>query len=223
MDGEGAGAAPRERYVPARPRWRALVLVAALHASGFAVLMLAPPDAIRQLAQTRLATFDVRLAPPPPPLEPISAPPPPPQVVAPTPRVAVPVPPPPIVVDKAPDTPPPPAPPVVAPRSPDPAPPRPPAPPGDVSRDLTANIVSAPPPRYPIASRRAHEQGTVLLDVRLSVDGRVEEISVRRSSGSDRLDDAARSAVRRWRWTPTLIGGVPARVRGLVEIPFVLR
>lgn len=222
MDGEGAGAAPRERYVPARPRWRALALVAALHAAGFAVLVLAPPDAIRQLAQTRLATFDVRLAPPPPPPERVTAPPPP-QAVAPIPRVAVPVPPPPIVVVEAPDTPPPPAPPVIVPRAPDPAPPQPPAPPGDVSRDLTANIVSAPPPRYPITSRREREQGIVVLDVRLGNDGRVEQISIRRSSGSQRLDDAALSAVRRWRWTPTVVGGAPVRVRGLVEIPFVLR
>ena len=37
MDGEGAGAAPRERYVPARPRWRALVLVAALFLWGFSL------------------------------------------------------------------------------------------------------------------------------------------------------------------------------------------
>ncbi|WP_321163790.1 energy transducer TonB [Sphingomonas sp. Leaf67] len=39
----------------------------------------------------------------------------------------------------------------------------------------------------------------------------------------DRLDKAALGAVRRWRWSPTIVDGRPAQVKGFVRIPFELR
>jgi protein TonB len=48
-------------------------------------------------------------------------------------------------------------------------------------------------------------------------------VSVSRSSGFARLDKAALDAVRRWRWSPLVRGGVPVMVRGIVDIPFVLQ
>ena len=63
----------------------------------------------------------------------------------------------------------------------------------------------------------------MVLEVSVGIDGRVAAIALRRSSGSPRLDDAALSAVRHWRWSPTLVAGESVIVRGLVEIPFVLR
>jgi protein TonB len=83
-------------------------------------------------------------------------------------------------------------------------------------------MIEAVPPKYPYESRRLKEQGTVLLDVQLAANGAVERISVRNSSGFPRLDKAALEAVRRWRWSPTLRGGQPVAVRGVVEIPFAL-
>jgi protein TonB len=106
--------------------------------------------------------------------------------------------------------------PVVAPPSP--------APPSIVQGgDLGTQMVAGKPPRYPVESRRKHEQGTVVLTITLALDGGVESISVSRSSGSPRLDDAARDAVKGWRWKPTIRGGQPVRVKGIVEIPFILR
>ncbi|WP_052207969.1 energy transducer TonB [Croceibacterium mercuriale] len=90
------------------------------------------------------------------------------------------------------------------------------------SGDLGTRVLLAPPPRYPTQSRRRREQGTVELLLTLGTDGSVEAISVSRSSGFERLDDAALSAVRRWRWQPTVQAGAPVRVRGIVAIPFVL-
>lgn len=108
-----------------------------------------------------------------------------------------------------------------------PAPPTPPAPPAlpsTVSSDsLGTRMVSGAPPRYPVESRRKKEQGTVELLLVLGIDGAVEAISVVRSSGFARLDDAALSAVRRWRWQPTSRNGAPVKVKGVVEIPFVLK
>jgi len=88
--------------------------------------------------------------------------------------------------------------------------------------DLSASMLHAPPPRYPRESRRLREQGTVVLELLLATDGTVQDIRVLRSSGHRRLDDAARDAVRRWRWSPTTHNGVAVQVRGTVEIPFML-
>ncbi len=89
--------------------------------------------------------------------------------------------------------------------------------------NLGTQMVSGRPPRYPVESRRKHEQGTVVLSITLGLDGRVANIAVSRSSGFARLDDAAMDAVRRWRWSPTLRDGQPVMVRGAVEIPFQLQ
>lgn len=89
--------------------------------------------------------------------------------------------------------------------------------------DLSAQMVAGKPPRYPIESRRKKEQGTVVLSLTLGLDGAVEVITVSRSSGFARLDDAAKDAVRRWRWRPLIQQGQAVRVKGMVEIPFVLQ
>ena len=102
-------------------------------------------------------------------------------------------------------------------------PPAPPSPPAIVSADaLGTRMISGSPPRYPVESRRKKEQGTVELTLVLGLDGKVESISVAGSSGFARLDQSALEAVRRWRWAPTLRDGVPVKVRGTVEIPFIL-
>lgn len=117
-----------------------------------------------------------------------------------------------------------PAPPTPAAAAPNPPPPpAPPSPPATVnSSDLGTRMISGSPPRYPVQSRRAREQGVVELLLVLGFDGAVESISVSRSSGFDRLDEAALNAVRRWRWEPTLNRGEPVKVRGVVAIPFQL-
>ncbi len=89
--------------------------------------------------------------------------------------------------------------------------------------DLSSRMISARPPTYPTESRRLREQGTVTLSVLLATDGRVERLSIARSSGFPRLDRAASVAVRHWRWSPTTRDGQPVLVQGNVVIPFVLR
>ena len=89
--------------------------------------------------------------------------------------------------------------------------------------DLGTQMIAGKPPRYPVESRRKREQGTVLLALTLGLDGAVESLSIAQSSGFARLDNAARDAVRGWRWKPVMRDGQPVRVKGVVEIPFVLR
>lgn len=165
-----------------------------------------------------LVVFDVKL------LEAPAALPPPPQpaaktlvdsrkvVVAPPPIVASAAAPSPIAVH------------VEQPPVPSPPTPSPPPPPATVvGNDLTTTLLSAVPPRYPLESRRKHEEGTVVLSVLVGTDGRVATISLHRSSGFPRLDAVALSAVKRWRWSPRVVNGAPVQVAGLVPMPFELK
>ncbi len=56
-------------------------------------------------------------------------------------------------------------------------------------------------PLYPVASRRAGESGTVVLDIVVGPDGAPSEIKVLNSSGYAALDESAMTAVRKWRFT----------------------
>jgi protein TonB len=105
-----------------------------------------------------------------------------------------------------------------------PGPPAPPSPPATTEAgDLSSRMIEAKPPPYPVESRRRHEEGVVVLDVLVSLEGLVSDISVARSSGFGLLDHAALAAVRRWRWAPLLRDDRPVMVRGQVRMPFVLR
>lgn len=72
-------------------------------------------------------------------------------------------------------------------------------------------------PQYPVAALRVREGGTVVLRVNVGTDGLPGEIGYARRSGSRELDDAARDAVRQWRFEPALSKGKP--VASVVEIP----
>ena len=89
--------------------------------------------------------------------------------------------------------------------------------------ELSAKMISATPPKFPLESRRTHEEGIVVLSVLLSTDGRVADVSIAKSSGFARLDRAALDAVRDWRWSPLMRDGNPVMVRGMVTIPFILQ
>lgn len=59
-------------------------------------------------------------------------------------------------------------------------------------------------PVYPPASRRLDEQGVVRLRVMVDERGRPREVQIVKSSGFDRLDEAAVTAVRRWQFSPAM-------------------
>ena len=60
-------------------------------------------------------------------------------------------------------------------------------------------LVGNPPPRYPQIARRKGWEGTVVIDIRVSSGGWVQEARIDKSSGYTVLDDAALGAVRNWR------------------------
>jgi periplasmic protein TonB len=59
-------------------------------------------------------------------------------------------------------------------------------------------------PVYPPASRRLDEHGAVRLKVLVDERGRPREVQIAKSSGFDRLDQAAVAAVRRWQFSPAM-------------------
>ena len=65
-----------------------------------------------------------------------------------------------------------------------------------------------PAPPYPAMSRKLKEEGTVTLKVLVKADGRVEQIEIAKSSGYKRLDDAAKKAFKRWKFSPATQDGV---------------
>ncbi|MCE9610191.1 MAG: energy transducer TonB [Chthoniobacter sp.] len=74
-----------------------------------------------------------------------------------------------------------------------------------------------PAPAYPAAARAKKIAGVVLLRVAVSESGAVENVSLRRSSGSAALDEAALQVVRGWSFQPAQLGG--RAVAASVEVP----
>jgi protein TonB len=87
----------------------------------------------------------------------------------------------------------------------------------------SVEYLRAPEPRYPPASRAAHEEGLVLLRVLVDEHGRAQTIDVLRSSGHSRLDEAARAAVRRALFKPHLENGAARAALVTVPIEFAVR
>jgi protein TonB len=74
-----------------------------------------------------------------------------------------------------------------------------------------------PPPEYPEDARLSRQQGVVLLLVDVSQDGGVLKVSLQRSSGYRRLDDAALRVAKAWKFKPATVAGQP--IRSQVEVP----
>ncbi len=78
-------------------------------------------------------------------------------------------------------------------------------------------------PTYPARALRLGLEGTTLLRVRVSAEGRVREAVVERSAGEEEFDRSASEAVRRWRFEAAREGDPPDDVWVLVPIQFEIR
>lgn len=181
--------------------------MAAQPLEAIAVRLIAPAPAP---APSRLATAPSPLPPKPSRQPPVPTPRPvialPQEAANPTPAFAIPAPPP----------------------ATSPAQPVPPAPPAPAATAATATparfdaaYLNNPEPGYPAASRRLGEEGRVLLRVRVSAAGQPVAVDVEKSSRFERLDEAARQAVARWRFVPARRGD--EAVESSVLVPIVFR
>lgn len=78
-------------------------------------------------------------------------------------------------------------------------------------------------PPYPRVSRSNEEEGIVILRVLVNADGTAGAVEVKTSSGHLRLDEAARSTVQTWRFSPATVDGKPVAEWYQVAIPFTLQ
>lgn len=93
----------------------------------------------------------------------------------------------------------------------------------DITQPITnAAYLNNPHPAYPRQSRRAGEQGQVILSVQIGVDGLATQVSILKSSGFIRLDDVALQTVQKWRFVPGKKAGIPQTMWVSIPINFVL-
>lgn len=90
-----------------------------------------------------------------------------------------------------------------------------------ISEPVNAAYLRNTPPVYPPAARRRNQEGKVVLNVQVTQEGAVANVTIARSSGVGMLDEAARIAVEKWRFIPARRGSEP--VAASVKVPIIFR
>lgn len=206
---------------------RAIVIgtIAAHVAAGWGLLQI---DAVRQ-AVVEAAPIFVSLVPPAPPT-PLPPTPPQPAPKTPLPKIpliaAAPTPTPtptqPVFVAE----PAPPLPPEILTPAP-PAPPVPPAPPAPVPQPKqippsAVRYTKLPDLNFPLLARRARQGGTVVLRITVDTAGQLKSVRVEKSSGFERIDQAALTDIRTARFAPYMEDGKPIEVQTLATLGYDL-
>jgi protein TonB len=84
---------------------------------------------------------------------------------------------------------------------------------------LNGKAISLPKPGYPAIAKAAHASGTVVVQVLIDENGNV--VSANAVSGHPLLIQAAVSAARSARFSPTKLSGQPVKVTGVIQYNFV--
>lgn len=85
-----------------------------------------------------------------------------------------------------------------------------------------SKMVNQVRPAYPPDCKASGIEGTVLLKAVIGTDGSIVNLERVNKLVDDRLADAAITAVRQWRYEPTLLNGNPVEVLTEIEINFTL-
>jgi protein TonB len=78
------------------------------------------------------------------------------------------------------------------------------------------------PPRYPMRAARRRIEGWVKVEFTITEQGTVKDPVVVESHPADIFDRAALSAIRRWKFKPKIIDGVPFEQRAIQILKFKL-
>lgn len=92
-----------------------------------------------------------------------------------------------------------------------------------ITREAVPLYKVNPPPKYPRVAKRRGYQGTVVLSVFVSEDGRVENLWVYTSSGYRLLDNAAIKAVKKWTFEPGIRGNKKVEMSVNIPVRFELK
>jgi periplasmic protein TonB len=85
-----------------------------------------------------------------------------------------------------------------------------------------ADYLSNPKPSYPPMSKRLNEQGEVKVRVYIGADGLPKKSELQKTSGFERLDQAALAAVMQWRYVPGKRDGVAEAMWMGTTITYIL-
>ncbi len=77
-------------------------------------------------------------------------------------------------------------------------------------------------PIYPRLARRQNREGTVQLKVEVLKNGRIAEIKLYQSSGSNDMDASAIQAIKKWQFKPATRNGIPIRHAAVIPLTFTL-
>lgn len=86
-----------------------------------------------------------------------------------------------------------------------------------------AAFLKNPQPSYPVFAKKRQQQGTVMLKVKVSTEGKAELVELAQSSGFPLLDDAAQQTVAKWQFVPARHGDLAVIASVIVPIRFALR
>jgi protein TonB len=103
---------------------------------------------------------------------------------------------------------------------------KPPPPPPPVHQAVSTPVSVGRPhvcqQNYPEVSVRLNEEGTTTLSMKVMPDGSVTNVTVAKSSGYSRLDDAAVSCAGRWRYKPASQDGNPVEMNWQANVQWKL-
>lgn len=105
---------------------------------------------------------------------------------------------------------------------------KPPPPPAPVVHQSVSSPVSIGRPHtctqnYPQMSVKLGEEGTTMISFHIMTDGSVTNVTVAKSSGSSRLDEAAVSCAGRWHYKPATQDGNPVETPWQANVQWKLK
>jgi protein TonB len=83
-----------------------------------------------------------------------------------------------------------------------------------------AKLIHRVNPDYPSAAKRDGIEGSVDLEVTVSPHGVVQDVSVVRATPPDMFEKSALAAVRKWKYDPRYVDGLPTEARLNVHVEF---
>ena len=83
-----------------------------------------------------------------------------------------------------------------------------------------ARLIRSVPPDYPSAAKRDGIEGSVDLDVTVSSQGVVQDVSVVHATPPDMFEKSAAAAVRKWKYDPRFVDGLASEAHVKVHLEF---
>jgi TonB family protein len=83
-----------------------------------------------------------------------------------------------------------------------------------------AKLIRRVTPDYPSAAKKEGIAGSVDLDVTVSAQGVVQDVSVVQASPPDMFEKSASAAVRKWKYDPRFVDGLPSQAHLKVHLDF---